>query len=129
VGGREAATDVRRWLRGLLLLAIAIPLDAGAPLTMSVTPSISMAPSTVRIQMRIEPDASNRALSIAADSGGFYRSSTITIDGEDAPRTFLFEYRGLPGGSYVISGELSDNSGHVRAVAKREVVVIEHGIE
>jgi len=125
---------LRPWLCGLLLavalpLPIAPPLDARSPLTMSVSPTMSMAGSTVRVQMRIEPDAKNRALEIVADSADFYRSSLITLDGEGAPRTVFLEYPNLPGGNYVMSGTLSDNEGHVRATVSRDVIVVDTGSE
>jgi hypothetical protein len=88
---------VPAWLCGLLLAA-ALPVTAISPLRMSVSPAMSTAPSTIRIMMRVEPDAKNRALEVAADSQDCYRSSVIPLDGQDAPRTFMLEYPALPGG-------------------------------
>jgi hypothetical protein len=59
-------------------------LGAGERLTMVVTPSKSMAPATIRVRVGVEPAADNRVLNVIADSGAYYRSSEIQLDGERA---------------------------------------------
>ena len=44
-------------------------------------------PATVRVTAIVERDAQNRAMEVVADSDGFYRSSLIPLEGENAPRT------------------------------------------
>jgi hypothetical protein len=119
---------LRLWACGLLLVA-ALPLNAGEPLMMTLSPPMSAAPATVRVRLIIEPDSSNRALEVVADSADFYRSSLIELDGERAPRMAVVEYRSLPGGDYVISGTLSDVTGHARAFVSREIVVVSSGVD
>jgi len=42
-------------------------------------------------------------LAIVADSDRFYRSSTIELDGDRAPKTVMLEYRSLPPGKYEVT--------------------------
>jgi hypothetical protein len=62
-------------------------------------------------------------LEIVAESGEFYRSSR-SLEGERAPVTNMFEFRGLPRGEYLVSGVLTDSRGHQGAIAEQQIRVI-----
>jgi hypothetical protein len=115
----------------LLILGLAAPAapEAGERLTMRVSPAQSFAPATLWVQVRVEPNANNRALEVIADSIQFYRSSQIQLDGERAPRIVALDFRGVPSGEYEIRGVLTDGAGHERASARRQVTVIASGSE
>jgi hypothetical protein len=107
------------------LLALAAPaLNGSERLTMAVSPAKAMAPATVRVRFGVEPASDNRILDVVADSGDFYRSSQVPLDGERAPHTIAVEFRNLPGGTYVVRGMLGDGSGHHHASVFDEVVII-----
>jgi hypothetical protein len=99
-------------------------LDAGERLTMVVTPARSMAPSTIRVRVRVEPAASNRTLNVVADSGDYYRSSEIQLDGERAPRTLVVQFPSLPGGDYVFHSMLIDENGRRSASATEAIKIV-----
>jgi hypothetical protein len=101
-----------------------ISASGGEQLRIAVSPAVSFAPSRVDIRARVVPDAENRALEVIAESEDFYRSSLITLEGENAPATIMFAFRGLPGGEYVVSGILTDSGGRQRAIARRQVTVL-----
>jgi len=103
----------------------AIPASGGEQLRLAVSPAQSFAPSNLNIRARLVPNAENRALTIVAESEDFYRSSEITLEGDHAPATITFEFRGLPGGEYIVSGVLTDSVGRRRAIAEQHVRVIE----
>lgn len=107
-----------------LLWPVPPTLEAGAALSMTVTPTAAFAPSNMRVRFRIEPSASNRALMIVADSMEFYRSSVVQLDGERAARLMIFEYHTLPAGEYEIRGSLLDSSGHERASVRQMARII-----
>ncbi len=107
-----------------VLALAATGLNAGERLTMVVSPAKAMAPATVRARFGVEPASENRVLDVVADSGDFYRSSQIPLDGERAPHTVAVEFRNLPGGTYVVRGTLGDASGHHYASVFDEVVII-----
>jgi hypothetical protein len=108
-----------------ILLVLAAPRpQAIQRITMVVSPSKAMAPATLRVRLGVEPTTENRALDVVVDSGDFFRSSEIALDGERAPRTIIMEFPGLPGGTYVVRGMIRDVSGHPRASVDQEVTVI-----
>jgi hypothetical protein len=102
----------------------AVSASGDEQLRIAVSPAQSIAPANLNIRVRVVPNAENRALEIVADSGDFYRSSQIALEGDRAPATALFEFRGLPGGEYLVYGVLVDSSGHRRAMADQQVRVI-----
>ena len=107
-----------------IVLSAAITVNAGERLTMAVSPVQSFAPTNLRVRVRVPSDDANRALEVSADSGEYYRSSRIQLDGKDARRTITVEFPGLPGGAYEIRGALIDSAGHVRAFAREQMTVL-----
>jgi hypothetical protein len=106
------------------LLFTAISASGDEEIKLAVSPAQSLAPANLNIRARIVPNAANRFLEIVADSGEFYRSSEISLEGDRAPATTMFEFRGLPGGEYLVYGILIDKYGHRRAMADQQVRVI-----
>jgi hypothetical protein len=112
-----------------MLGLLARGLDAGERLSMVVTPARSMAPATIRVRVGVEPAASNRVLHVVADSGDYYRSSEIQLDGERAPRTLVVQFPSLPGGDYVVHSTLFDENGQQSASATEEIRVVPSAAE
>jgi hypothetical protein len=113
-------------LFGFLMIAAA-PVGAGVPLSVRVSPSVAFAPANLVVRTTVEADAHNRAISIEAESGEFYRSSEMQLDGDKAPRTETFEFRSLPSGVYEVKASLIGPDGKLRATARSEVNVISNG--
>ena len=109
---------------GLLLMSAGVWADAGEKISLKASPEISFAPAHLIVRTAIEPDLDNRALEIVVDSADFYRSSLIELNGEEAPRTSVVEFRGVPGGRYEVSARLLGEGGESRALARRIVDVI-----
>jgi hypothetical protein len=106
------------------LLATALTVGAGERLTIAVSTSQAFAPATATIRVHVTPDANNRGLEVSVDSGQFYRSSWIQLDGTEAPQTIAVEVRGLPGGHYQIRGALVDSTGRACALAQTQAIVL-----
>src|SRR3979409_452598 len=123
----ERQMKFRVILCGLLLTASALSVGAVEKFTMKASPEVSFAPALLTVRTVVEPDADNRALEIVIDSPDFYRSSLIQLEGDQAPRTSVVEFRSVPGGSYEISARLLGQGGESRAVARRVVDVIANG--
>jgi hypothetical protein len=108
-------------------LAILIAATAGQgateKLALRVTPNVSSAPSTVTINATVEPNAANRILTIEADSGSFYRSSQVQLEGDRAPLVTQVFLKNLPSGEYTVAAELRDNMGG-RTIVRRTVIVL-----
>jgi hypothetical protein len=118
-------------LRAVLVVGVCLipawPLRAVERLTISVSPSVALAPATVRIRAAVDASPENRAIQIVAESSGFYRSSEIPLDGAQAPRTTIVEFRGLPGGTYTVTAVLIRTND--RATAIRGLQVMGRGSE
>lgn len=111
-----------------LLVSVTGPGGATAPLVLRMSPAQSFAPALVRIRIDIEPAEENRRLVIAAESGGFFRSSDIPLAGHRAPRVHEMRWDGLPSGEYVLQAELHGVQGE-RATERIPFVVIDSSRE
>jgi hypothetical protein len=97
---------------------------AGDKLSVRVSPAVAFAPANLTIRTTVEADPDNHAVRISAESPDFYRSSEVGLEGEDAPRTTTFEFRGLPTGTYEVRATLLGAGGQQRAIARQQVDVI-----
>ena len=96
---------------------------ANEKLTLRVTPNVSSAPSTVIVRATVAKNAENRWLHIEADSGEFFRSSEIQLDGDKAPVVTEIRLPNLPGGEYTVKAVLRDNMGE-ETIVRRTVMVL-----
>src|SRR6185436_17526985 len=82
------------------------------------------APADLVIRTSIEPDEHNRAIAIVADSESFYRSSSIQLEGDRAPKTTTVTFHSVPAGAYDITASLIGPDGHSTALAHTTVMVV-----
>ncbi|MGH9194765.1 MAG: hypothetical protein ACRD1T_03385 [Acidimicrobiia bacterium] len=94
------------------------------PLALRITPHYAFAPAYVRATVTVNPDAENRSLALAIDSGQYYRSTTIQVDGDRGPITNTILWRDLPAGDYEYLGTLVGASG-VRATIRGAFKVVD----
>jgi hypothetical protein len=106
------------------LLLSGVATSARDAVSVSVSPNVSMAPATIRVVVTVEPDAQNRELVIEADSGEYFTSSTVQLDGDKSARLQSFYLKELPAGSYEVAARVyhSDGSSHK---ATAEYMVLE----
>jgi hypothetical protein len=128
IGSLEVGLEVEvmripAMLSALVALTV-VSAGAGEQLRIAASPAWSFAPADLSIRARVVPSAENRTLEIVAESGDFYRSSQIPLEGERAPATTMVEFRSLPSGDYVVYGILTDSSGRRRAIAEQSVKVL-----
>jgi hypothetical protein len=109
------------------LVAATGPTLASERLTLTVTPNVSNAPSNVIIRARVAKHSDNRLLVVEADSGTFYRSSTIELDGSNAPVVTEFRLNNLPGGEYTVAAVLRDRGGEETKVHRTVLVLSRFG--
>ena len=117
---------------GLLSLSLAAPAAAGAATIAGQIPPPAPAPArlvvespgTIEIEIMIRPTAQTDALRVVADSGTFYRSTTIGLTGADSQRIHTFEWQGFPAGEYDVVGELISASGRREVVVRGALLVI-----
>lgn len=105
------------------LLAASGSGNASEKLMLRVTPNVSAAPSTVVVKATVTRNADNRWLHIEAESGAFYRSSEIQLDGDKAPLITEIRLKNLPGGEYTVKAVLRDSLGEETVVRRTALVV------
>jgi hypothetical protein len=110
------------------VLGIVSPGSTESRLRIEVTPQVSSAPAVLTVRAIVPPDAANRALQIVADSGSFYRSSMVPLDGANAAAITETRIKNLPGGEYDVSVMLVDANGG-RTTDRRSVTVTSSLIE
>jgi hypothetical protein len=91
-------------------------------LRIDVSPRVSSAPAVVRVRATVTPSEENRALQIVADSGEYYRSSLVPLDGAFAASITETTFKNLPGGEYEVTVALVDARG-IRKMDRRQIVV------
>ena len=112
----------------VILTAVSVASGGAAEdrLRIDVSPRMSVAPAVVRIRATVTPDAANRALQIVAESGAYYRSSMVPLDGANAAAITEMTLKNLPGGDYDVTVVLVDADGR-RTFDRRQITVTTMG--
>jgi len=92
-----------------------------------VSPVKSFAPPKLVIRARVDPDVKNQAIDVAAESGEYFRSTVIELEGDRAPKTTTFEFRSLPPGDYEVMVAVLGTDGQQRARTRTHANVLESG--
>ena len=100
---------------------------ASEKLALRVTPNVSSAPSTVIVKATVARNSDNRWLLIEADSGAFFRSSEIQLDGDKAPLVTEIRLPNLPGGEYTVVAILRNSMGEQTIVRRSALVLSKFG--
>ena len=88
---------------GILVLLAFLHSNTGERLRIVVeSGTYQFAPATVRLRIRVEPDAANRALAVGLISDGYETSSLEQLSGAQAPITRWVEYHDIPAGVYAV---------------------------
>ena len=116
-------------LLGFLVCSVAMPVGAGESdrMTLRVSPAVAFAPANLVVRATIPGSEYNRSVEIIAESEDFYRSSEVQLQGDQAPRTSMFEFRSLPPGSYEVRAIVRGSRGEERGSARQQINVIASG--
>lgn len=82
------------------------------------------APGEVEISIQIQPTEHSSELRLVADSGSYYRSTSIGLRGIDSQPLHTFIWRGFPVGDYEVVGVLLDDRGQEEVVVQAAMRVI-----
>lgn len=117
-------------LLAALLLLTSQPANPAQPkINIVVYPRYSQAPASVRLTVRVQPDAANRVVCIGYD-GPQFRSSCWQVEGANAAITTEVVFPDLPEGRYRAQGKVQRAGGGVeQAEAGFCVLGIETGVE
>jgi hypothetical protein len=103
----------------VVFVALAVtPLPTKPPpaIAVEVLPRVALAPSDLRLTIRIAPHADNRGVDLLLTDGLPRRRSWIPLEGEDAARIITLWWRDMPAGAYEVVATLVGPTG-VRATA------------
>ena len=102
------------------------PSAAQAPALVEPQPTLLVvdAPGEIELSIRIRPTEHTRELRIFADSGSYYRSTSIELRGIDSEPLHTFIWRGFPVGDYEVVGLLLDDHGQEEVVVQAAMRVI-----
>jgi hypothetical protein len=81
----------------------------------------------VIVKATVARNSDNRSLLIEADSGDFFRSSEIQLDGDKAPLVTEIRLPNLPGGEYAVVATLRDSMGEQTIVRRTALVLSKFG--
>lgn len=82
------------------------------------------APGEVEISVLIQPTEHSTELRVVADSGSYYRSTSIGLRGVDSEPLHSFVWRGFPVGDYEVVGVLLDDLGQEEVVVQAAMRVV-----
>jgi hypothetical protein len=88
-------------------------LHGNQKIGLRVSPTVAMAPALVVARVTIEPSDDNRLLTLEVDSPNYRRTSEMSLDGKNAPRTSVFELKGLSSGLYEVRAVLTGPGGPI----------------
>jgi len=106
-----------------ILVQPALVIAEGREVTVRLPSMVSRSAAAIRAMVRIPRDPDNRVLRVTLESGAFYRSSDVPLEGDRAPRTHLLEWQALPVGAYEVTIQLFGTE-RVKQVIRRQLQVI-----
>ena len=89
-----------------------------AQLTVDVKPAAILEGHDVRATVKVNPESSNRLLSVAIDAPTFYASTERELMGAASPRTYTFKWDKLPAGQYKVEAIVTDAAGRLTRVQR-----------
>lgn len=96
-----------------------------APILLQLTgPHVTFAPATIRLQVHIEPVASDRLVVVELDGPLFFRSFDLAVEGLAGPKTWTAsEFSGIPAGEYELRAQVGSSRTRVRASTTQRLFV------
>jgi len=105
-------------MKTLFLMAVFGALICSAPtlngtprVAIQVSPAVAMEPAQLTIRTTIEPNDSNRKLSVILESEEYTSSSDVPLEGRNAARLNVMEIRDVPSGLYQVRAVVSGSTG------------------
>ena len=112
-------TRALRWRLTLLFCMLLMPgVRADEGFNIRVSPEMCYEGCDVRVVVRVPRDAENRALTIEADSVGYFRGSEIDLPGESAALLHTLTLHSPPSGEYVIRAKVARANSTTRSTQR-----------
>lgn len=102
-----------RFLLGLLLVGVLGAVESLPPISITLRPVFSFAPSTIHVTVRIPRQPENRAYCVWITSANYTTSSCRDLEGSRAPVTREVEFKSVPAGAYQAQASIYRLNGHL----------------
>ncbi len=97
------------------VLAGSMHLSADDAISITVRPAVTSFRGNALLKVIVSRNERNRSLVWEVDGPNYYRSSSISLDGAAAARSYVFMVKDLPGGEFDVRATVkrNDNSASV----------------
>ena len=116
---------MNRYIGWALLIAFFLGMHVSADQAIAITarPTVLPAKGATLLKVIVERNAMNRTLMWEVDGLAYYRSSTTSLEGTSAARSYFFMVKDLPGGHFDVRARVlrSDNT---QALAETRIIVV-----
>jgi hypothetical protein len=97
--------------------------SADDAISITVRPAITSYRGNAQLRVLVSRNEKNRSLVWEVDGPSYYRSSSITLDGAAAARSYFFVVKDLPAGEFAVRATVKRNDSSV-AVDQSSIKVI-----
>jgi len=105
------------------ILAGSMQMSADEAISITVRPAVTSFRGNALLRVLVSRNEKNRVLVWEVDGPNYYRSSSITLDGAAAARSYFFMMKELPAGEFDVRATVKRNDSTV-AVDRSTLTVI-----
>ena len=105
------------------VLAGSMQMSADEAISITVRPAVASYRGNAQLKVLVSRNEKNRMLVWEVDGPGYYRSSSMPLDGAASPRSYFFMVRELPAGEFDIRATVKRNDNSV-AVDRSSIKVV-----
>lgn len=91
------------------ILTGSMHLSADEAISITVRPAVTSFRGSAQLKVLVSRNDRNRMLVWEVDGPNFYRSSSITLNGASAARSYFFMVKDLPGGEFDVRATVKRN--------------------
>ena len=91
------------------VLAGSMQMSADEAISITVRPSVTSFRGNAMLRVLVSRNEKNRMLVWEVDGPNYYRSSSMTLDGAAAARSYFFMVKDLPGGDFDVRATVKRN--------------------
>ena len=91
------------------VLAGSMHMSADEAISITVRPAVTSFRGSAHLRVLVARDEKNRMLVWEVDGPNYYRSSSMTLEGAAAARSYFFVLKDLPGGEFDVRATVKRN--------------------
>jgi hypothetical protein len=104
-------------------LAGSMQMNADEAISITVRPAVASYGGNAQLKVLVSRNEKNRTLEWEVDGPGYYRSSTMSLEGAASPRSFFFTVRELTAGDFEVRATVKRNDNST-ATDRRSIKVV-----